>query len=89
MAATDSFQDTAHDAKAQIAQLRKQVESLMADRITPAVADAAGRVEQTARQASDFASEQAEMISDRVKEQPLMAILIAVGVGFLLGRISS
>ncbi len=89
MAASDSFQDSAQDAKAQIAHLRRQVESLMADRVTPALAGAAGRVEETARHASDYASEQAEMLSDRVKEQPLIAILVAVGVGFLLGRLSA
>jgi ElaB/YqjD/DUF883 family membrane-anchored ribosome-binding protein len=89
MDATDQIQENAQDAKAQIAQLRKQVESLMADRVTPALADAAGRVEQTAKQASDFTRDQAQMLSDRVKDQPLIAILVAVGVGFLLGRLSA
>jgi ElaB/YqjD/DUF883 family membrane-anchored ribosome-binding protein len=82
------MQDTTQDAKAQIAQLRKQVESLMAERVTPVLADAAGRVEATARQATDFTRDQAEMLQERIREQPLVSILIAAGVGYLLGRLA-
>jgi ElaB/YqjD/DUF883 family membrane-anchored ribosome-binding protein len=88
MAMQDQVQGAADDAKTQIAQLRKQVEQLMSDRVTPALADAAGRVEQTAKQASDLARDQAEMLSERVRDQPLIAVLVAAGVGYLLGRIA-
>ena len=37
--------EAAGDATAQIARLREQVETLMKDRVTPALADAAGRAE--------------------------------------------
>ena len=75
-----------NDAKAQIAQLRDQVQSLVSERVTPALSNAASTAEDYARQARDLASDQTEMLSDQVRESPLAAILIAAGVGYLLGR---
>jgi len=85
----ESMSDKAGDAKEQIAKLREQVEMLMRDRVTPALADAAGRAEETARYATNMARDQAEAISGRVRDQPFLALLIAAGVGYLIGRISS
>lgn len=75
------------DAQAQIARLRDQVESLMKDRITPAMADFAGRAESAAHTASDAVKGQAKMVSGRVKEQPLIALAIAAAVGWVIGRV--
>lgn len=88
MAIEDTAHNTADDAKSQIAQLRQQVEHLMSERVGPALAGAAGRVEQTAKQASDLAQDQAEMLSEKVRDQPLIAVAVAAGVGYLLGRIA-
>jgi ElaB/YqjD/DUF883 family membrane-anchored ribosome-binding protein len=74
------------DTTAQIARLREQVESLMKDRVTPALADAAGRAESAVYSAADTVREQAETVSNKVREQPLLAILIAAAVGYVLGR---
>ena len=71
---------------AQIARLREQVEALMKDRVTPAVADAAGRAESAMYAAADTVRDQAEVVSGKVREQPLLAVLIAAGVGYVLGR---
>lgn len=87
MATADRLEDTTQDTREQIAQLRRQVESMMSERVTPALADAAGRAEDMARQAGDFATEQAEMLSERVRSQPLAAVLVAAGVGFLASRL--
>ena len=76
----------AEDAHVQIARLREQVETLMKDRITPAVADAAGRAESAVYGAADTVREQMENVSGRVREQPLTAILVAAAVGYVLGR---
>jgi ElaB/YqjD/DUF883 family membrane-anchored ribosome-binding protein len=32
--------------------------------------------------------DQAEVVSGKVREQPLLAILIAAGVGYVLGRVT-
>jgi ElaB/YqjD/DUF883 family membrane-anchored ribosome-binding protein len=74
------------DATAQIARLRAQVESLMKDRITPAVAEAAGRAESAMYGAAGAVRDQAEAMSGRVREAPLIAVLIAAGIGFVIGR---
>ncbi len=74
------------DTHVQIARLREQVEALMRDRVTPAMAEAAGRAESAVHAAADSVRGQAEMVTTKVREQPLLAILIAVGVGYALGR---
>jgi hypothetical protein len=74
------------DAQAQIIRLREQVEALMKDRVTPAVAEFAGRAESAVHSASGVVRDQAQVVSGRVKEQPLIAILIAVAVGWVVGR---
>jgi len=76
------------DAHVQIARLREQVEALMKDRVTPAVADAAGRAEAAVHGAAGAVRDQAEMVSDKVREQPLLAVLIAAAVGYALGRVT-
>jgi ElaB/YqjD/DUF883 family membrane-anchored ribosome-binding protein len=76
------------DAQTQIARLREQVEALMKDRITPAVAEAAGRAESAVYGAAGTVREQMENVSGRVRDQPMMAILIAAAVGYVLGRVT-
>lgn len=74
------------DTSAQIARLREQVEALMKDRVAPAVADVAGRAEAAMHSATDAVREQADAVSSKVREQPLLAVLIAAAVGYVLGR---
>ncbi len=74
------------DAAAQIARLREQVEVLMRDRIGPAVADAAGRAESAMYGAAGAVRDQADVVSGKVRQQPLLAILVAATVGYILGR---
>jgi len=76
------------DAHAQIARLREQVETLMKDRVTPAVTEAASRAEAALHGAADSVREQVETVSGKVREQPMMAILIAAAVGYVLGRVT-
>ena len=63
-----------------------QVEALMKDRVTPALADAAGRAESAMYGAAGVVRDQADAVSGKVREQPLLAILIAAAVGYALGR---
>ena len=75
------------DAQAQIARLREQVESLMKDRVTPAVADFAGRAENAVYSAGGVVRDQADVVSGQVKDKPLIAIMIAAVVGWVIGRV--
>jgi ElaB/YqjD/DUF883 family membrane-anchored ribosome-binding protein len=68
-------------------QLRDQVEALMSDRVTPALADAAGRAETTYRAASESVQDNAAKLSEQVRDRPLIAILIAAGAGYLAGKL--
>lgn len=86
MAYAEDAKGKMEDANAQIARLREQVEALMKDRITPAVAEAAGRAENAVYGAAGAVREQADAISGRVRDQPLAAIVIAMAIGFVLGR---
>ena len=79
--------DKLDDAQAQIARLREQVEALMKDRVTPAVADFAGRAESAVHSASGVMRDQAQAVSGRVKEAPLIAIMIAAAAGGIIGRV--
>ena len=88
MAYADDASRKLDDATSQIARLREQVETLMKERVTPAVADMAGRAESAVYGATGAVREQADALSGRVKEQPLTAILVALGIGFILGRAS-
>ncbi|MEA2739840.1 MAG: hypothetical protein QOH05_3147 [Acetobacteraceae bacterium] len=84
--ATDA-QGKIEDAQAQIARLREQVEALLKERVTPAMADFAGRAESAVQSASGVMRDQAQVVSGRVKEQPLVAIMIAAAVGWVIGRV--
>jgi ElaB/YqjD/DUF883 family membrane-anchored ribosome-binding protein len=84
----DRVSDTTTDAREQIRQLRDQVDSLMRERVTPMISDAAGRAQDAARQARDVAQEQADAFSDRVREAPIVAVLVAAATGFLIGRLT-
>jgi ElaB/YqjD/DUF883 family membrane-anchored ribosome-binding protein len=92
---SDNINNTAPDANAEIAQLREQVKTLMSERVGPALSQAADTAKQYAASATQYASDareiyadQAEALSERVREAPVMAVLIAAGVGYILGRIA-
>ena len=74
------------DAQTQLESLRKQVNSLVGDRVTPAINDAANRAQDVARQARDYGSEQADVVAEQVRGRPLIAIAVAGAVGYVLGR---
>jgi ElaB/YqjD/DUF883 family membrane-anchored ribosome-binding protein len=76
--------DQVEDAMAQISRLREQVESLIRDRVGPAIEDATERAEA----ASAAVRERADELAGAVRRQPFTAILVAAAIGFLLGRVS-
>ena len=85
---SDKVKDVADDTQDQIQSLREQVEQLLSQRVTPALADAAGRAETAVQSARDVTSAQVDTVTAQVRDQPLIAIGIAAAVGYLLGRIA-
>jgi ElaB/YqjD/DUF883 family membrane-anchored ribosome-binding protein len=77
--------DLMGDTQRQINQIRGQVETLMRERVTPAVTDLADRADTAVR----HGREQVAAVSGQVQERPMLAILVAGGVGYLLGRFLS
>jgi ElaB/YqjD/DUF883 family membrane-anchored ribosome-binding protein len=85
---SDNVNHGAQDANEQIAQLREQVQNLMSDRVAPALSQAADTAQQYASQAREVYQEQSEALSERVRESPIVAILVATGLGYIIGRIA-
>ena len=54
-----------------------------------AVGDAKTQASGLYNQAAGQAQQQAARLSDVIKDQPLTAALLAIGVGYLLGRLTS
>lgn len=72
------------DAASEIAQLRRQMEQLLNDRVSPALGSMVSSAEHAAKSASDEVRYQANRVADVVHERPVMALGIAVAAGFLL-----
>jgi ElaB/YqjD/DUF883 family membrane-anchored ribosome-binding protein len=88
MPASNFVNDASSDAKEQIAQLRSQVQMLMNERVTPALSNAADKAQKYVDQARETYEGQTEALSERVRESPILAVLVAAGVGYLLGRVA-
>jgi ElaB/YqjD/DUF883 family membrane-anchored ribosome-binding protein len=85
---SDTVNNATASAQEQIRQLRDQVDALMRERVTPMIADAAGRAQDAAHKAQDIAQDQVEALSKRVRKTPITAIVVAAAAGFILGRIA-
>ena len=85
--ARDAARKYGDEAQSELAALRAKVESLMSERVTPALADAAGRAEAAANAGYAQVRDGAERVSGRVKEQPLAALGIAALAGFVLASL--
>jgi ElaB/YqjD/DUF883 family membrane-anchored ribosome-binding protein len=88
MTSSDRANDMGSDAREQIRQLREQVDSLMRERVSPRISEAASRAQETVRQAREMAEHQTEALSKRIRDMPIGAVLIAAGAGYLIGRLS-
>ena len=82
-----STQSKLKDAQSQIYQLRKQVESLAQDKVSPAVSDFASRAGSAMNSAGNVVKGQTQYVSDQVQEWPLTGLMIAAVAGFVIGRI--
>jgi ElaB/YqjD/DUF883 family membrane-anchored ribosome-binding protein len=83
----ESANRTADDAREELARLRAQVERLMQERVTPALAGAADQVQGYAERARETIEDQADALSETVRERPLVAVAVAAIGGYLIGRL--
>ncbi len=85
----DDVKDMATDAKdtaqSEIAALRKKVEALMADRVSPALAEVAGQAEALAHGAKDTVKRQTDNLATTVRAQPFAAVGAAALAGLAIG----
>jgi ElaB/YqjD/DUF883 family membrane-anchored ribosome-binding protein len=63
----------------------ERVQQTVSDTIDDTKTAAAGVYNQVA----DQAQQQAAQLGDVIKEQPIVAVLIALGIGYLLGRLTA
>lgn len=75
------------DIKAQIDALRDQVATLVEGRASP-IDDAARVLNEKARDIGGAVLEHAETLSTQVREKPITALLIAAGIGYVIGRLA-
>ncbi len=85
---SDNVKHGEGDANEQIAQLREQVKSLMDERVAPVLSQAADTAQHYATQARDIYEDQSAALSERVREAPIVAILVATVAGYVIGRIA-
>ena len=85
MPITNSEAGEPNDIQAQIAQLREQVDALMKEN-EPQAAGGATCTESTICGAIRATRRRTEGLSSSIRQQPLLALLIAGGIGILLGR---
>jgi hypothetical protein len=86
MASTRYLRSKLADVQSQMTGLRDQVQALTTDRLTPAATDWASTTGAVARRATGAVGDQTQGLSGQVNERPMVAILIAATLGWVVGR---
>jgi hypothetical protein len=87
MAAARQNAGKAETPKARIARLREEVASLAADPMAPAVANATAAVNRTFGDMSALVQDRTRLVSSQLGQRPIAAVLVALGVGWLVSRV--
>jgi len=70
-----------------VAGLRRKVESVMDEQVTPALAEVAGTVQAKAEDVYGRAKAEADTIAEHIRNRPLTSVAIAALTGFVIARI--
>ena len=76
-------EDVKDSVQTEIAALRAKVESLMSDRVAPAVNRVMDRAEAVAGDAASTVRDQANRLSETVQERPMAALAVAALAGYI------
>ncbi len=87
-AVVDKASRVADDAASQVRRLRGEVESVMRDTVTPALADAFERAATATQYTSDRMRKHSETLAGNVRGRPLVSVAVASIIGFFLGRVT-
>ena len=74
------------DDARKLEELREEME---ADKMPDAVTGLPGRAQEAAHQAATQASQQMDTLGGVIREHPLTAVAIGLGVGYLLGHLTT
>ena len=86
MASTRYLRGKLADVQSQMGDLRDQVQALTTNQLTPVATDWAGKTGAASRRARSTLVNQTQGFSGQVNERPIVAILVAVTVGWAVGR---
>lgn len=78
---------TASDVRAQIADLRRKVEGLLAER-TDSLNRGVDRVEAYAGDVAESVQYRYDYFQERVRERPVTSLLIAAAIGYAVARLT-
>lgn len=70
-----------------IADLRRKIDELMHEQVSPTLSRVGSRAQSLAHQMSDTTRREADHAMGLVRERPLATIAVAVGVGLLIARL--
>ena len=82
------IETTEKDIRTQLDELRAQITSLLNDRVAPKLADARHEAEAAMQHVRDAAGCQAAAVGREIRDRPFTAVLVAAGVGALIGRLT-
>ncbi len=87
MASNPNLEASLQDAQSQIKDLRRELESMMSNRVQPAMREAASQASDAMDRASKRAQEEAESAADYVRARPFTTVAAAVVLGYIAARI--
>lgn len=88
MAISDTIRREGDKAEAELSRLRDKAETIMDERVTPAVAAIAGQAGHAAQAAQQTLRSNVDALSERVRAQPLTALGFAALAGFVLAALT-
>lgn len=84
---SDAIRGYSSDAQAELESLRAKVDTLMSERVTPALSAVAGQAEHAAHVARESIRDGADRVSEHVRTQPIMSLGLAAVAGFVLASL--